>query len=100
MRCARSARALLRDFNRANIPGMTAGNVEIVRGAYDAFARGDVPAVVGTMDPDIEWIESSAEGLPATGTFKGPEAVVGGVFAMVPGSGPSSARARRVLQRR
>ena len=33
-----------------------------VRRLYDAFARGDIPAVVGTLAADVEWIE--AEGGP------------------------------------
>lgn len=31
---------------------MPHGNVELVRSAYDAFNRGDIPAVVGTLDPE------------------------------------------------
>lgn len=51
---------------------------EIIRGLYQAFARGDVPAVLGAMSPEIEWTE--AEGFPYAGTFRGPDAVLGGVF--------------------
>lgn len=35
---------------------------DVVRGFYDAVARGDVPAVVGLLHPDLEWTE--AEGFP------------------------------------
>lgn len=38
------------------------GNVQILTGAYEAFARGDVPSVLATFDPGIEWRE--AEGNP------------------------------------
>ncbi len=38
------------------------GNVETLKGGYDAFGRGDVPAVLGIFDPNIEW--SEAEGNP------------------------------------
>lgn len=38
------------------------GNVQTVRGLYDAFAKGDIPTVLGGMDPKIEWRE--AEGNP------------------------------------
>jgi len=38
------------------------GNVEIVKGGYQAFGRGDVPGVLGIFDPAIEWRE--AEGNP------------------------------------
>jgi ketosteroid isomerase-like protein len=37
-------------------------NVKTIRGLYDAFATGDIPAVLGGMDPEIEWRE--AEGNP------------------------------------
>ena len=38
------------------------GNVEILKGGYEAFGRGDVPSVLAIFDPDIEWRE--AEGNP------------------------------------
>lgn len=52
---------------------------ELVQQAYDAFAAGDVPAVLGMMDDKIEWNE--AEGFPLfDGTFVGPQAVLDNVF--------------------
>jgi uncharacterized protein len=54
------------------------GNLDILRGAYEAFARGDVPTVLGVLAPDISWTE--AEGFPYGGTYVGPEAVLTGVF--------------------
>lgn len=53
-------------------------NLDLVRGVYDAFARGDIPAVLGSLSPDISWTE--AEGFPYGGTYVGPEAVLEGVF--------------------
>jgi uncharacterized protein len=53
-------------------------NLDFVRGVYDAFARGDIPAVLNSLSPDIEWTE--AEGFPYGGTYVGPEAVLEGVF--------------------
>lgn len=38
------------------------GNVQTIKGLYDAFATGDVPAVLGGFDEKIEWRE--AEGNP------------------------------------
>jgi hypothetical protein len=38
------------------------GNVKKIQGLYDAFATGDIPTVLGGMDPKIEWRE--AEGNP------------------------------------
>ncbi len=33
---------------------MSQENVELIRGGYEAFARGDVDAVLGRLDPEIE----------------------------------------------
>jgi uncharacterized protein len=54
------------------------GNTEVVRGAYAAFEVGDVPAVLGVLAEDVEWIES--DGFPTSGTYRGHDAVVQGVF--------------------
>ena len=54
--------------------------VSVVQQIYDAFARGDVPAVVAAFDPQIEWREAEgflyADGNP----YVGPQAVLEGVF--------------------
>jgi len=56
----------------------TVSNVATIKGLYDAFARGDVPAVLGMMDANISWTD--AEGFPYGGTYHGPDAVLQGVF--------------------
>jgi ketosteroid isomerase-like protein len=56
-------------------------NVELVEGIYDAFARGDVPAVLGSFAADIEWFE--AEGMPYGGLHRGPDAVAQNVFGPI-----------------
>lgn len=53
-------------------------NLETIRGVYEAFAKGDVPAVLGALDSVCEWTE--AEGFPYGGTYIGPNAVLEGVF--------------------
>jgi hypothetical protein len=53
-------------------------SLQAVQAAYDAFAKGDVPAVLGFLSSDIEWTE--AEGFPYGGTYVGPDAVLDGVF--------------------
>ena len=58
---------------------MSAENVAMVRGMYESFGRGDIPAVVAALDPDIEWIEPYPVGYHP-GTHRGPEAVVQNVF--------------------
>ena len=44
-----------------------ADNLEAVRSVYDAFARGDVPAVLAVLGPDVSWTE--AEGFPYGGVW-------------------------------
>ena len=53
-------------------------NGEIISGIYAAFAKGDVPTVLGAMDPNIEWNE--AEGFMYGGIYTGPNAIVENVF--------------------
>jgi ketosteroid isomerase-like protein len=58
--------------------------VAIVRAAYNAFGRGDIPAALAMMAPDVEWVESEATGIPTRGTHIGPQQVVEKVFSTVP----------------
>jgi len=53
--------------------------VETIRSLYAAFARGDVPAVLGALAPDVSWTD--AEGFPYGGTYIGHDAVLQNVFA-------------------
>jgi uncharacterized protein len=49
--------------------------LDVVRRFYAALSRGDVPAVVSLLDPQVEWTE--AERFPYYGgTWHGPQAVV------------------------
>jgi uncharacterized protein len=59
-------------------------NTQTVRALYDAFGRGDIPAVVARLDENVVWME--AESIPpAQGNpYRGPRAVVEGVFGMIP----------------
>ena len=60
-------------------------NLDLIRGLYEAFARGDIPGVLERMAPDIEWNEAEnfpyADGNP----YRGPDAILGGVFARLGG---------------
>ena len=60
---------------------MGSESASVVRGIYEAFGRGDVPAVLGAMTEDIEWNE--AEGMPYGGVYRGPQAVAENVFGPV-----------------
>jgi len=57
-------------------------NVEVAKSVYDAFGRGDIPAVLGAMDPQIRWYE--AEGnpyMPSGEAWVGPDAVLANLFS-------------------
>jgi uncharacterized protein len=61
---------------------MSQQNVDIVKTAYEAFGRGDIPGVVATFDPSIEWI-SPAGSYRLGGVHKGPEAIVNNFFMVL-----------------
>lgn len=58
-------------------------NADTVKALYDAFGRGDVPAVLGVFDHRIQWREAEnflyADGNP----YIGPQAVAEGVFKRI-----------------
>ena len=62
---------------------MSAESVSLIKGIYEAFGRGDVPAAVAAMSPDIVWNEAEnfpyADGNP----YRGPDAILSGVFARI-----------------
>ncbi len=60
---------------------MSEENVGLVRGLYEAFNRGDVDAVLGAFDENIDWYE--AEGMPYGGHHRGPQAVAENVFGPI-----------------
>jgi len=53
-------------------------NTKVVRQAYDAFGRGDIPGLLALLDDSVEW--SSPKTLPHGGEFHGPSGV-GNFFA-------------------
>lgn len=59
------------------------GNVAIVDGLYQAFAKGDVPAVLAVMDAGIEWNEAESFPYADRNPYIGPDAVLNGVFARI-----------------
>lgn len=60
---------------------MSQENLDLIRAIYAAFAAGDIPGVVSRMAPDMEWNEAEnfpyADGNP----YRGPDAILSGVFA-------------------
>jgi hypothetical protein len=53
---------------------------DVVKAIYDAFGRGDVPAVLGAFDPQIRWSEAEGYVYADGNPYIGPQAVVVGVF--------------------
>jgi ketosteroid isomerase-like protein len=54
---------------------MTDSNVDILRRAYEAFAAGDVPTVLGLFSPDITWHVPGRS--PLSGDYNGHDDVLG-----------------------
>jgi uncharacterized protein len=59
---------------------MSQENVRFISNLYESFAKGDIPAVLGSFDPNIEWI--AAENSPYAGSepYIGPTAVLENVI--------------------
>ena len=55
----------------------------MIRAAYEAFNRADIPAVLGAFDEQIEWTEPGGGKAPR-GTFRGPTSIANDVFSTVP----------------
>lgn len=58
-------------------------NTDVVRSLYAAFAKGDMPAALATMAPDIVWSEAENYPYADRSPYIGPEAVLHGVFARI-----------------
>ena len=60
-----------------------ATNAEIIECLYEAFAKGDVPTVLGFFDPQIEWNEAEGVRYADRNPYRGPMAVAEGVFGRI-----------------
>jgi ketosteroid isomerase-like protein len=59
-----------------------ASNLDIVKGVYAAFAKGDIPAFLGALDEKVEWTEPEGLG-PVFTSQIGPQAVAENVLGTV-----------------
>jgi steroid delta-isomerase-like uncharacterized protein len=59
------------------------GNVAVVDGLYQGFAKGDVPAVLAAMDANIVWNEAESFPYADKNPYIGPDAVLNGVFGRI-----------------
>lgn len=62
---------------------MSGENKKTVEGMYAAFGRGDIPFVIGALDPDVEWWEAENFIYADRNPYIGPQAVLEGVFARI-----------------
>lgn len=46
-------------------------NIDLVKQGYDAFAKGDIPRLLGYFAQDIEWTLPEVEGIAFTGKRRG-----------------------------
>jgi ketosteroid isomerase-like protein len=63
---------------------MSQQNVNLVQSLYEAFERGDIPAILGAMDPDILWDIPQAPGYPLGGIHRGPLGIANEFFSIIP----------------
>lgn len=61
----------------------TLSNINVIDGAYKAFAVGDIPAVLAVMDANIIWNEAEGNSYADGNPYIGPDAVLNGVFARI-----------------
>ena len=52
-------------------------NAKIIERAYQAFGRGDLPAMLGLLSSDIAWRHPAIEGVPWAASFRGTDSVAG-----------------------
>ena len=56
-------------------------NVQVIRDVYEAFGRGDIPAVLGAMDENVEWREAEGNPFEPSGApWIGPETILNSLF--------------------
>ncbi len=58
-------------------------NLPAIQNLYDNFAKGDIPAVLAILDAEVVWNEAEGNAWADGNPYKGPEAVLNGVFARV-----------------
>jgi len=81
--------ALVHDTGRSTlerteeVSSGTAQNVQTIRRSYEAFGRGDIPAVLAMLDEGVEWNMAEHHTFWPGGSFIGPQEVVEGVFMQI-----------------
>lgn len=56
-------------------------NVTLLKSLYEAFGRGDIPAVLGAMSPSIKWYQAESNPyMPSGEPWVGPDAILNNLF--------------------
>ena len=59
-------------------------NVQTVKDIYAAFGRGDIPTVLASFDPQIEWRQAEGNPYHMDGSaWKGPQAILENLFVRI-----------------
>ncbi|HJQ68613.1 MAG TPA: nuclear transport factor 2 family protein [Blastocatellia bacterium] len=57
-------------------------NLSLIKEVYAAFGRGDLPAILGVLTDDVEWIHPRGDQIPWGGQRRGSEEVTGFFVAL------------------
>ena len=57
-------------------------NLKLIQDVYEAFGRGDLPAILGSLTDDVEWNHPRGDQIPWGGQRRGPEEVTGFFVAL------------------
>ena len=68
-------------FTRSLEESMSQAQIDIIKGLYAAFARGDGEAVLAAFDPAVVWNEADNFPYADRNPYIGPAAIAEGVFA-------------------
>ncbi|MFL6254778.1 MAG: nuclear transport factor 2 family protein [Pyrinomonadaceae bacterium] len=60
---------------------MSQENVDIVRGTYEAYSRGDLAAALQSLDPRVEWHQAENFIYADRSPYVGPTAMLEGLFS-------------------
>jgi uncharacterized protein len=67
----------------AVVTGTVTDQVTRMKDLYEAFGRGDIPAVVAAMDEGVEWYEAEGNPWSPGRPFVGAQQVIEGVFQRI-----------------
>jgi len=76
---------IVKEYGYWDISELVTGshNVEIINSLYEAFASGEMPKVLGLMDPKIVWNEAEGNTYADGNPYIGPDAILNGVFGRI-----------------